>query len=1163
MAMAQEPSNADDLASVSPEIDRSSRARHRRASATESKSSRLPRRSHGRSNDRDDLRNPRLPQSVLSEFTSAWERGLAPPVNTYLDRLDPADSRGAVELIYREFCLVEAAGQKPDASQYLRRFPHYSGALERLLGLHDACSLSMLGRCVMLAPSSENLPCAGYEVGPFFLRRELGRGSFSRVFLAEQIDLENRLVVVKVATHLTREPWLLARVRHPHVVEVVSHAIVEDCGFHLICMPFWGGATLSAVLAERQRGGLGASGSDLLRDLDAVAAAEFPSTGAVRPARELLSASSYDQAVAWIGARLADALDYAFSKDVAHGDVKPSNILLTADGSPMLLDFNLARDGSPLGSIDHVADPGGTVAYMAPERLCALAAGESVLPEMTTSDEIVSGSVSAPVSQRGSFRAESPADLRAHQGDIYSLGVVLLEAMTRRTPEESNIRPPIAPNARSSSLESAAKVYAKVRSRNARVLVDEAETAGGRTIPAGLRAVLEHALDPAPSRRYQRAKDLAEDLDRWRSNRPLAIAAEPFWRHTIPSWIKRRKRFLLVTAAAFSLVLGLPTTTLMILKARRTQAEIAQKKLDSHWADAEVYRFRPMTSDWLEDPSRSSESFRLTDPGDPKAFELARHALEDFDVLGPGEWRGREDFRHLPRAEREDLELWLMEQAYRYCLALTERPDSRHDWERARDLLDRLAEANPLPVFTSLAARLKAQLHPVGSTANSSQLSEIRSDRKFSPAMDSTASWVSEYLLGVAAECEFEAIDDDPHRSPDTLLSLDIALRRPTVRGRQSAAKALEHYRKLLAIRPASYWGNYRAAGACYVLGAFAESAQHLERCLVMRPDNAAMRGQRAACLAWLGRYSEALEECDQALDRAPDLPELYRTRAFTRAASGQTSGLASDVQHFELLSRLLPRQFPDHMPNTELSEPGLRPTTMLERLAELSNGLGLHGTGASHAGDFSERAQVLAVDPSELSKRLVLASKIRNAGDRDLAANEYAKVLMLDPDHLPARTSRALEAIEDKRFGEAQRDLELVLNHRHLLEYVRRNPSLLHSLLQASRRLSLGRRVQEGQSVARKALACANALHQLRGESHYTLAGAFAVSAQTDPQYVPLAAKELWSALVTNPVYQDHYLLDRAFDPVRAQIDQEVQLKPDPTDEYRRLVAARMAQSN
>ena len=147
MALDPESSNAEDLASVSPEIDRSSRARNRRASATESRSSRLTRRWHARSNDRDDPRNPRLSQSVLSEFTSAWEHGLAPQVDTYIDRLDPADSRGAVELIYREFCLVEAAGQKPDVSQYLRRFPHYSGASSDCW----ACTTHARSRCWAVA----------------------------------------------------------------------------------------------------------------------------------------------------------------------------------------------------------------------------------------------------------------------------------------------------------------------------------------------------------------------------------------------------------------------------------------------------------------------------------------------------------------------------------------------------------------------------------------------------------------------------------------------------------------------------------------------------------------------------------------------------------------------------------------------------------------------------------------------------------------------------------------------------------------------------------------------------------------------------------------------------------------------------------------------------
>ena len=97
------------------------------------------------------------------------------------------------------------------------------------------------------------LPEAGDSIGPYLLRRELGRGSFARVFLAEQADLANRLVVVKIATRTTREPWLLARARHAHIVEIVSHAVVDDGAFQLICMPFWGGATLADILAARPK----------------------------------------------------------------------------------------------------------------------------------------------------------------------------------------------------------------------------------------------------------------------------------------------------------------------------------------------------------------------------------------------------------------------------------------------------------------------------------------------------------------------------------------------------------------------------------------------------------------------------------------------------------------------------------------------------------------------------------------------------------------------------------------------------------------------------------------------------------------------------------------------------------------------------------------------
>ncbi len=190
--------------------------------------------------------------TTLNEFTAAWERGQAPAVEEYLGRLDPADEQSAVELIYREFCLSEAEGRKRDASVYLDRFPQHRQALERLIRLHAECPPSLLDRWMETTPSLDSLPEVGDEIGPYVLRRELGRGSFARVFLAEQTNLENRAVVLKVSTRMTREPWLLARVRHANIVEIVSHARVNDDAFQLICMPFWGGATLAAVLAARQ-----------------------------------------------------------------------------------------------------------------------------------------------------------------------------------------------------------------------------------------------------------------------------------------------------------------------------------------------------------------------------------------------------------------------------------------------------------------------------------------------------------------------------------------------------------------------------------------------------------------------------------------------------------------------------------------------------------------------------------------------------------------------------------------------------------------------------------------------------------------------------------------------------------------------------------------------
>ena len=81
---------------------------------------------------------------------------------------------------------------------------------------------------------------------------------------------------------------------------------------------------------------------------------ELGSTARARPraeAREALRGRSFAQAIAWWGARLAEALQYAHDCGVLHHDIKPSNVLVTADARPMLLDFNLVPPAEEAGNV--------------------------------------------------------------------------------------------------------------------------------------------------------------------------------------------------------------------------------------------------------------------------------------------------------------------------------------------------------------------------------------------------------------------------------------------------------------------------------------------------------------------------------------------------------------------------------------------------------------------------------------------------------------------------------------------------------------------------------------------------------------------------------------------------------------------------------------------
>lgn len=189
---------------------------------------------------------------------------------------------------------------------------------------------------------------------------------------------------------------------------------------------------------------------------------------------------------------VARAVQHAHERGVIHRDLKPANILVSPApdgtlGTPKVVDFGIAKLTSPDRAVTVSGLILGTPNYMSPEQLS------------------------------GKHKLVGPAS------DVYGLGAVLYELLAGRPPVES-------PSGLSPSA-----VFAMLQAEPTRVINLKSD------VPRDLDAVVHRALERSIDRRYPTAREFADDLDRWLTNRPV-VARPPTITDRFRLQLRRRPR---------------------------------------------------------------------------------------------------------------------------------------------------------------------------------------------------------------------------------------------------------------------------------------------------------------------------------------------------------------------------------------------------------------------------------------------------------------------------------------------------------------------------------------------------------------------------------------------------------------------------------------------
>ena len=375
------------------------------------------------------------------------------------------------------------------------------------------------------APS--DAPSSVHYFGDYELQGEIARGGMGIVFRARQVSL-NRPMALKMilagqlasgaqVQRFQTEAEAAAKLDHPNIVPI--YEIGRHEGKHYYSMKLVEGGSLAQKIEEG------------------------------RGKREEGQSGELSRSAAKLVATVARALHYAHQHGILHRDLKPTNILVDADGQPHITDFGLAKIVESGDDITRTLSLLGTPAYMPPEQ----AAGHA--RQLTTA------------------------------ADVYSLGAILYESLTGRPPFGG-----------ATALETIRQVVEQQPARPCELNPE---------LDRDLETICLSCLRKEPDARYGSALALAEDLERWLADEPIlarpAGPAERLWR-----WCGRKPAIasLVLTVAVLLIAVAVGSTLAAFRIARdsklakKAELEALQKKQDatdelwhSYLAQARAARF--------------------------------------------------------------------------------------------------------------------------------------------------------------------------------------------------------------------------------------------------------------------------------------------------------------------------------------------------------------------------------------------------------------------------------------------------------------------------------------------------------------------------------------------------------------------------------------------